>query len=515
VTAVAVWLGTLIAVAAPRAATAQDAWDYTPYRIRVWLAVRPSAEVGPVLRNEIIQTLVTLAPVYGGATWQLEAEEAPETIRSSVEAALDELTVEQIAAAREGALAPDKVMLLSVCEEASAFSIACRELDCRTRTLGSTVRTRSWQRARLARDAADAVADAFAPLVRVESSRGRKASVRMRASGLVRFDHCPSLVKTGDVLRPVIRRNDRRGEPKPGGIEVLEWTYLLVREPQDYLLDCDVYSASRNPLVGRNSANLERMALRVRPRGPSTELQLVARGQSPQPLEGYEIVAKKPVAEEAADPNASVRLGLTDWRGMIAVERTDLPLRLIYVKNGSHLIARLPVVPGFLPHQVMALPSDDKRLEAEAFVKGMESTVMDLVARREILSSRIRRRIQEGKFDQARQLLDEIKGFQTKEDLEMMLTSRQQAGLSSADAWQQQRIDQMLSGTRILLNKYLDPEQLVALQREVEAAAQTPPAAATKPSAADATDTPPPVTPPPGEQPPGEQPPGEPPPAEQ
>ena len=226
----------------------------------------------------------------------------------------------------------------------------------------------------------------------------------------------------------------------------------------------------------------------------------MARGPSPQPLEGYEIVAKKPVAEEDADPNASVRLGLTDWRGMIAVERTDLLLRLIYVKNGSHLIARLPMVPGFLPQETISLPSDDKRLEAEAFVKGMESTVMDLVARREILSSRIRRRIQEGKFDQARQLLDEIKGFQTKEDLEMMLTNRQQAGLSSADAWQQQRIDQMLSGTRILLNKYLDPEQLVALQREVEAAAQTPPAAA-----AEATDTPPPAAQPSGEQPPAAQ----------
>ena len=191
------------------------------------------------------------------------------------------------------------------------------------------------------------------------------------------------------------------------------------------------------------------------------------------------------MAEENADPNVSVRLGLTDWQGMIDVERTDLPLRLIYVKNGIHLIARLPIVPGLMPQETRSLPSDDKRLEAEAFVKGMESTVMDLVARREILAARIRRRMQEGKFDQARQLLDEIKGFQTKEDLEMMLTSRQQAGLSSADAWQQQRIDQMLSGTRMLLNKYLDPEQLVALQREVEAAERTPPAAAAEPARAE------------------------------
>ena len=36
------------------------------------------------------------APVYGGATWHLEAEEAPESIRTSLGAALDDLTVEQI-----------------------------------------------------------------------------------------------------------------------------------------------------------------------------------------------------------------------------------------------------------------------------------------------------------------------------------------------------------------------------------------------------------------------------------
>ncbi|MHB9064454.1 MAG: hypothetical protein ACYC4B_11750 [Pirellulaceae bacterium] len=475
--ALVVMLSTFTAALVPRMAIAQEAWDYTPYRIRVWLAVRPSAEIGPLLRHEIIQTLVVQAPVYGGATWQLEAEEAPETIRYSVLAALDDLTVAQIRAAREDALVPDKVMLLSVCEQAGEFLIACRELDCRTRTLGETVHARTWHRARLARGAADVVADTFAPLVRVESSRGRKASVRMRASGLVRYDHCPSLVKSGDVLRPIIRRNDRRGEPKPGGIEVLDWTYLLVREQQEYLQECDVYSASRNPLVGRSSLSVERMALRVRPRGSRTELQLLARGEpAAPPLEGYSIFAKLPVADGTGDPYASERLGVTDWRGMIVIERTDSPLRLIYVKNGTHLIARLPMVPGLMPREAIALPSDDKRLEAEAFVKGMESTVMDLVARREILASRIRRRIQEGKVDQARQLLDEIKAFQTKEDLEMLIAGRQ-AGLTSADARQQQRINQMLSGTRMLLHKYLDPEQLVALQREVDAAAQKPPAA--------------------------------------
>ncbi len=107
--------------------------------------------------------------------------------------------------------------------------------------------------------------------------------------------------------------------------------------------------------------------------------------------------AKKPVAEDGTESNPSLRLGLTDWRGMIDIEQSDLPLRLIYVKNGAHLVARIPVVPGYQPLETVPLPSDDKRLEAEAFVKGMESTVMDLVARREILAARIRRRIAEGK----------------------------------------------------------------------------------------------------------------------
>ena len=461
---------------------AQDSWEYTPYHIRVWVATEPSAALSAMLQTEIVRTLETLAPVYGGATWRLEAGPAPELIRASMWVALDEVTVEQVAAVGEEALASDKLMLLRISEEQGRFTVACRELDCRARTFSQTVSFDAWQPALLPRISADAIAEAFQALVRVESTRGKKVNVRVRAGGLVGDDHCPSAVRTGDVLRPVIRRNDQRGQPKPGGVQVVDWTYIVVRQPQDYLLECDVYSAMRNPLAGRSSATLERMALKVRPRGSRTTLQLVARGDSPDPLEGYEIFAKKPIAEESPDANPSVRLGLTDWRGTIDVEQSDLPMRLIYVKNGAHLVARIPVVPGFQPREVIPLQSDDKRLEAEAFVKGMESTVMDLVAHREILAARIRRRIAEGKADEARKLLSEMKGFQTKEDLEMMLASRQSA-LATPDKRQQQRIDQLLTGTRSLLNKYLRADQLVALEREIEGGRAAPaPAAKEVPS---------------------------------
>jgi hypothetical protein len=475
---------------------AQDAWDYSPYRIRVWLATSPSAELNAASRAEMLETLTWQAQVCGGATWRLEATVAPAALQPSMLVALDNLTAAQIGQVKE-AWSVDKIMLVAVREVDGAFQIACREVDSRTRTLGVPLRATCWQRARLARDVSDLVAETFSPLVRVEMSRGKKATVRVRANGLVHGDSCVSRVSAGDVLQPVIRRNGRNGEPKAGGIQIVEWTYLLVREPQEYTLECDVYSFARNPLVGRSSATVERMALRVRPHGTQTELRLVTRGDVPQPMEGYEIFAKKPVSEEAGEqPGNSERLGWTDWKGSIRVTRTELPMRLLYVKHGGHLMARLPLVPGLTPTAEAILPGDDKRLETEAFVRGMESTVMDLVARRAILSARIRRRLQEGKQDEARKLMDEVKALQTKDDLEMLLTERQQAGLTSADSWQQQRIDKLLSGTRMLLHKYLSPDQLVALQREVDSGQVVPaPAAPTTPASPETSA--PPAEPPP------------------
>ncbi|NLX53961.1 MAG: hypothetical protein GXY58_02480 [Planctomycetaceae bacterium] len=458
--AVAVW---------PAAVRGQDSWEYTPYQIRVWLSVRPSATLSALWQQRLVDTLEVLAPIHGGATWRLTAEVAPETIGASMAVAFDELDVDQVRAAQPEALTHDKLMLLCVQETHGRFTLACRELDCRTRTFGETVRRDMWQRELVARVVADLVAESFRPLVRLESARGKKATVRIRGGGLVQDASCPAAVSAGDVLQPVVRRNDRTGEPRPQGIQIIDWTYLLVRDAQEYLLNCDVYSALRNPLGGRSSTSIERLALKVRPLGSRTTLQLVDRDQPAVPLEGYEMFAKKPVADTDAEPNPSVRLGVTDWRGTIDVEQSELPLRVIYVKNGAHLLARIPIVPGYRPFEQVPLPNDDKRLEAEAFVKGMERTVMDLVARREILSVRIRRRVAEGKRDEAQTLLNELKSLQTKDDLEMMLASRQ-AALASPDRRQQQRIDQLLSGTRSLLHKYLSPELLVVLEREISSA---------------------------------------------
>lgn len=463
------WVALLVGFLFVNVARAQNVtWEYDPYKIRVLVAIDSQAVFSSQNAEGLLQSIETRAYVAGGATWRLTAELAPADMRSHILIAPELITAEQVNESLTNAFESDKIMLLGIRFLDGQYHVLCRELDCRTRTFGQMVRQACGQRALVAGVAEDVVIATFTPIVRVEDSRGRDASVRVRAGGLVHDEFCPSRIQVGDILRSVIRRNDRTGEPRPGGIQEVDWTYLIVREAKGFMLQCEVLSAMRNPLAGRHSARVERIGLLVRPTGGATMIQLVSRSDTPKPLEGYEIFAKKPLPKNSEEKNLAVRLGLTDWQGRVPVPPDELPLRLVYVKNGSHLIARLPVVVGYKPELLMELISDDKRLEAEAFVKGMESTVMDLVARREILSARIQRRLNEGNLNGARELVGDIKTFQTKDDLDTLITRRQQAGLSSADEREQQRIDVMLSGTRILLNKYLNPDQLVALERMVE-----------------------------------------------
>ena len=125
-----------------------------------------------------------------------------------------------------------------------------------------------------------------------------------------------------------------------------------------HLLQCEVLSAMRNPLAGRSSASVEKLALLVRPRGSETRAALVAPKETPLgPWRVTRSLPKQPLPKESEEKNVALRLGLTDWRGIIDVPPDELPLRLIYVKNGTHLIARLPVVPGYLPQLSIHCPA--------------------------------------------------------------------------------------------------------------------------------------------------------------
>ncbi len=141
------------------------------------------------------------------------------------------------------------------------------------------------------------------------------------------------------------RKDDRNG--KPILIGPMDWAFLLVTELTGHdgrNVEMDFFAGRAGGLQGRKNKRTFRMALKVRAFGDSTMLRLHLQKDPDFPLIGYELYDKE------LDSTSMTFIGRTDWNGRLLVERNDKPLRLLYVKNGGAVLARLPIVPGLYPN---------------------------------------------------------------------------------------------------------------------------------------------------------------------
>lgn len=177
------------------------------------------------------------------------------------------------------------------------------------------------------------------------------------------------------------------------------------------------------------------------------------------------------------------------------------PLMIYYVKNGETLLARLPVVVGLSPVVTAEVPDDSRRLQAEGFLKGLQSEVVDVVASRQVAAARVRMRIEERKFELATQMLGDLQKIKDYEKMARELDDIQRKVLDPAGGTitpvAQMRIEKMFQQTRELLQKYLQNDLVKKVEKELEAAikagdapAETAPTAAPTPTPPASTATP-------------------------
>lgn len=430
-------------------------WEYAPYKIEAWVEFAPAPELTPRFVKETHRRIEQVAELEVGAPWMLRAVSPEPETRAELQAWL--ITAADLklkAIPRPGkdvqnALENDKLLFVEIVPTDGGFRIKARELDCRTRIWGESVERTVAHEGEIAYAVISAGSEAFVPVARIESVQDKQAVARLRAGGLLLDRPSPARVADGAVLRPIVRRNDRYGEPRPGGIMVAPWTYLRVTAQAGPLLTCEVSSGVRGAIGSRSNQRTERLALLVRPRGDSTRLVLQSKGASPVPLVGYEIY------EPGDSEERSKLLGVTDWRGALDIGKGEGPLRTVIVKNGGQLLARLPLVPGLSPEERAELPDDQKRLEAESAVRGLNASLLDVVARREVLAVRIRRKIAAQEFAGAQTLIDELRVLDSRTNLSERLDQFQRDYISP-DKKVQGKIDQLFSDTRALLNKHLN-----------------------------------------------------------
>lgn len=465
----------LLSIVGRQAAHAEEIiWKYSAYEIQVWLSFDATADFTPRFRQQVSEDIVNDCEAFIGGSWNVKVSETPPELRYDVSRDVNSITVEFIEEStklEDGNPSPylvgDKIMFAAISGNEINYQIDVRELDVRTQTWSPTIRRVTRQRDMISTAVYRGMVKAFIPMVRIEDVvetnveqhdedrvrliRKETATCEIRAIGLIQSDKHPCIPAVDTLMRPVVRRNDRFG--RPTGIREVPWTMLIVGPRTGDDISCEIRTAyPRSPLGGRSGKRTLRIALSVKMLSAETDLLIRSKGAEKQVLPGYEIYEKDLITGK------STLLGETDWRGIMTVGRGNFPLRLLYVKSGGRLLARLPVVPGARPKIETEVFEDQARLEAESVVRGFQSKVMDIVAQRQVLSVQIRSAIKKQDFDRAAELLREVQSLDDYGTLNQELGYAEREYVPKDDVRQRSRVEPMFEETRKLLEKFLDDD---------------------------------------------------------
>ena len=460
---------TAVMIAATPRASAQSLWEVSPYRITVWMSIQQDSRIPVDWNQDLKRILESDADSQIGAGWVLTVNETP---RRFVQELLADRspTWEAVIKAVPELQQDDKLLALNVEPAVVGYEVQVRELDLRTQTWTPAVRQSAGTWSQVPAVAFDLLCEAFVPLVRIVHVDDESVTASLRAGALLRPAESsrswtlPTEVQEGDVLQPVIVRTDRNGQVPPDGAKPIDWTVLIVKTRSGSNLECQFISGYRQPFSARRSARVDQLAWLIKPRFPATQLEICDRRDPDQPLVGYEVYSRPP------DVERSEFVGRTDWAGRLSITPDpENPVRVLFVRSGTQLLAKLPLVPGAHERLQAPLRNDDLRLEAEGFLLGIQESLVDLVARREVLSTRIRQRIENGQLEEAEQMLNELRRLDTQEDFSRRVQQRKQS-LSSVSPEVQQKIDELFPETRTLLGQYLDPKRVQQLQSQLDAA---------------------------------------------
>lgn len=444
--------------------SAQSVWEVTPYQTKIWWDASEDPEL-PNNWQSLLEPILTrqLRTQFAGVC-DITVSRAPAPLRLAMRRDLSALTRENLLDTDPDLTKIDKLFLLVIDSHRQVFSIQLREFDCLLTHFGPTDTKQTNLLTQVLPLATGMITDAFSPVVRIDRAADDIAKTRLRAAALMRHVDSPGSVRTGDVLLPFDRRVQSSGKASLDSIRPIDWTYLRVPDnvaTQGYR-ELEIVSGYRQPFRSKRSRRQQQYAIRTRPLTDQSKIRLLSRGKK-EPLAGYEI-------HETGD-TATRFLGYTNWLGELSIPPSEASIRTLLVRSGERVLAKLPIVPGLRPEIVAYLSDDRLRVEADGFLSGVQMAIIDLVARRESLTTRIRRRIADKDFEKAEELLNEFRNLPTqadfRRDVDMQLG---ELNLSGSNTQLRTKINTTFVQTISTLGKYLDANRGRQLESELNAA---------------------------------------------
>ena len=486
-------------------ARAQSLWELSPYRVKVVL-LRPHAhELSDQTYEQVERRILDGCSATVGASWEVTIDNTPidsasiddallasdtneldasnssaePTSSSNAEPTGVDSTGEDSADTTSGSsetphvqrarstLPPslidnaaefDKLFLLAIRPEEGVYRVSAREYDVRTQTWSPIVERHTALVEELGDLAFRALIDTFSPLAMIVSTENRTTTLRVRGAALPTRDPTVRFTEAGDLFRPIVRHNDREGAPR--AIQTIPWTFLRVEAVDDTDVECRVITGLRSPLSARRRGRVEQLATKMRFSPSPTSVRLRSLSEAGLPMVGCAVYAYGP------DSSETVELGRTDRMGRIVVPPSGDPLRILLVKNGTTLLAKLPLVPGFRDELEVVVPDDRERLNVEAEITGIQEALVDFIAEREILLARAERKIAAGDIDQARDHVDALSQLTTGQNVRFRLRQLRH-GSTSDDPRSRQRIERLIEDTQQLVDEFLDTRRVDALRESL------------------------------------------------
>ena len=457
---------------------ASRAWNSRPYQVAVWVCHQGEPQINAI-EQSLLEDIESQCERLDASSWFVTAGTPPGPTRTTLIRTIENAVPDGAYETDPLLKYYDKLMVVRLKRSLGQTQIVVREYDLQTGQWGPIVERQSSSMAALGSVITEGIANAFMPLAKIDRvdgddkvhilPRATETCVRVEFSNaisakIVPVTSSPVYVRDTDRFLPIIRTTDRSGNLK--SLDPIEFTFLTIDKVEPTELIASIHSRDRAPLAQRKSKRAQKLALVIRPVERPSILHLESFAKKPQPLEGYEVWARRPNDTKEVK---SVFLGKTNWKGNIEIPPDEEGLRLIYIKRGARALRKLPVIPGFKDRLISQLPNDDARLFAEGVLRGYGNEIINLAVQRELLQQEIEGLIEDKEFEIAGEKLLEYKDLETPTDMKRRMSSEEVRLKSMTnDKREFKHITDMFQSLKDLLNSKIVDSRVIELQEKLQ-----------------------------------------------
>ncbi len=441
-------------------------YDQQIYHVSISLGVDPGIGVSDRDTQRIVDQLRSLVESRIGVWWQSRVEVAPggEPLSRSM---LAQRTAASWTLAHESTLV-EKQFALTLDREGTEYRLSGVEWDRASQTVTPIQERKTYDRRLIAALATELVFNLFRPLVSIESVVDNKAELRIKGGVFVPPDLRLAPFVVGDHVSGFMRHLGKNREFKR--IQVIPWTMIRIDQVELGYMRGTIVSAFKAPLAG-SRRRIEMLGLKIRPTYPLTRLQVIPRGKPQSPMAGYrvEVLDRLETKDDKVPDRITMR---TDRNGMVVLPADPVkPIRYLIVYSGAASLAKAPLIPGYVERLVLEAPDDAPRLNVEAETELLQSELVDLVARREVLMARARGASKKANWVLVTDLEQQVDSLPTLEQFLLRIEALKNPAVQTArrnkDKSQESRILGMCKQISEIATEHLNPQKVKDFHTEV------------------------------------------------